>query len=185
MVLGQREVVHHGPVVDRDVGGAANAPRGVDDDVPDVIPGPEVRDSVQFTGSAIGLGVRGEASGQRAAEVVRSERVQFIGELVRQRACLRGGQGPPGMTDDVHVGREVRALVHRAGRPRLVHRRGQPPGAHPAVPVPLGPSVAQPDPVDHTRPEEPVIVRVVLAERIRSVAQVTAVQLGWHAAGDR
>jgi hypothetical protein len=30
-----------------------------------------------------------------------------------------------------------------------------------------------------------VIVRVVQAERIRSVAQITAVQLGWHAAGDR
>jgi DNA-binding CsgD family transcriptional regulator len=185
IVLGQREVVHHRPVVDRDVGGATNAPRGVDDDVPDVIPGPEVRDSVQLTGPAIGLGVRGEATAQCAAEVVRSARVQLIGELVRQRACLRGGQGPPGMTDDVHVGREVRALVHRAGRPRLVHRRGQPPGAHPAVPVPLGPSVAQPDPVHHARPEEPVIVRVVQAKRIRSVAQVTPGQLGWHAAGDR
>jgi DNA-binding CsgD family transcriptional regulator len=184
VVLGQREVVHHGPVVDRYVGGAAHPPRGVDDDVPDVIPSPEVRDRVQLTGPAIGLGVRGEAAAQRAAEVARSERVQLIGDLVRQRARLRGGQGPPGMTDDVHIGREVHALMHRAGRPRLVHRRGQPPGAHPAIPVPLGPSVAQPDPVHHTRAEEPVIVRVIQAERIRSVAQVTAVQLGWHAAGD-
>jgi DNA-binding CsgD family transcriptional regulator len=161
VVRGQREVVHHGPVVDRDVGGAAYPPCAVDDDVADVIPGPEVRDSVQLTGLAIGLGVRGEAAAQRAAEVARSERVQLIGELVRQRACLRGGQGPPAMTDDVHVGREVHALVHRAGRPRLVHRRSQPPGAHPAVPVPLGPSVAQPDPVHHARPEEPVVVRVI------------------------
>jgi DNA-binding CsgD family transcriptional regulator len=185
VVLGQCEVVHHGPVVDRDVGGATHPSRGVDDDVPDVIPGPEVRDSVQLTGPVIGLGVRGEAASQRAAEVARPERVQLIGKLVRQRARLCGGQGPPGMTDDVHVGREVPALIYRAGRPRLVHRRGQPPGSHPAVPVPLGPAVAQPDPVHHARPEEPVIVRVVQAERIRSVAQITAVQLGWHAAGDR
>jgi hypothetical protein len=89
------------------------------------------------------------------------------------------------MTDDVHVGREVHPLVHRADRPRLTHRRSQPPGSYPAVPVPLGPSVAQPDPVHHAWPQEPVVVRVVQAERIRPVAQVTAVQLARHAAGDR
>jgi len=185
VVLGKREVVHHRSVVDRNIGGAAHPPRGVDDDVPDMIPSPEVRDGVQFAGPMVGLRVRGEAPGQRAVEVIWSERVQLIAKLVRQRACLDGGKGPSRMTDDVHVGREVHALVYWAGRPCLVHRLGQRLGAHPAIPVPLGPTIAQPNPVDHARPEKPVVVRVVQAERIRSVAQVTAVQFGRHATGDR
>ena len=63
--------------------------------------------------------------------------------------------------------------------------RGDGLGADPPVAVPLGPTVAQPHPVHHARAQEPVVVGVVQAQRVRPVAQVTAVQPGGHLTGDR
>jgi len=177
VLLGEREIVHHRPVSDRDVGRPAHPPAAVDDDVLDMVPGPVVGDGVQLTGSVIGLGVGGEAAGQGAAEIARAERLQLTGKLVRERPGLYGGQGSPGMADDVRVGREVHALMDRASGPCLAHRFGQPLGADPAVPVPLGPAVAQPDAVHHAGAEEPVVSGVIQAEGIGAVAQVASVEL--------
>ena len=68
------------------------------------------------------LGVRGEAAGQRAAEVARADGVQLVGQLIGQRAGLDGGERAPGVGDDVGVGGEVHVLVHRAARPLLAER---------------------------------------------------------------
>ena len=83
------------------------------------------------------------------------------------------------------VGGEVHVLVHRAARPLFVVLRGDGLGADPPVAVPLGPAIPQPHPVHHARAQEPVIVGVVQAQRVRPVAQVPAGQLGGQAAGDR
>ena len=89
------------------------------------------------------------------------------------------------MGDDARVGGEVHVLVHRASRPLLVVLCGDGLGADPPVAVPLGLAVAQPHAVHHARAQEPVVVGVVQAERVRPVAQVTAVQPGGHLTGDR
>ncbi len=183
--LGQGEVVDHRPVGDGDVGGCDHLAVGGDDDVLDVVPSPEVGDGVQFTGPRVELGVRGESAGQRAAEIARSPGFQFAGQLIWQRAGLHGGQRPSRVPDDVGVGREVGAGVDRALRPGLAERLGHSPGADPPVAVPLGPAVAQPDSVHHPRAYEPVVAGVVQSQRVRPVTQVTAVELGGDAAGDR
>ena len=187
---GEREVVHHRAIGDRDVGGPADIAVDADDHVLDVVPRPVVGDGVQFARPAVGLGVRGEATGQRARKVARAEGVQLTGQLIRQRAGLDGGQVAPGVGDDVRVVGEVHVVVDRPGGPFLVHRLGELPGADPAVAVPLGLPVAQPHPVHHARAQEPVplpesVTRVFQAQRVRPVAQVTAVQRGRHGAGDR
>ena len=151
VAVGEREVMHHRAVGDRDVGGAGDLSRRVDDDVLDVVPGPEVGDGVQLAGGVVELGVRGEAAGQGPAEVARADGVQLIGQLVRQRPGLDGGQGAPAVGDDVGVGGEVHVLVHRAARPLVVVLRGDGLGADPPVAVPLGLAVAQPHAVHHAR----------------------------------
>ncbi len=186
---GEREVVHHRAVGDRDVGGVAYLAVGADDDVLDVVPSPEVGDSVQLTRRVVELGVGGETAGQRAGKVARADGVQLTGQLIGQRTGLHGGQIAPGVRDDVGIGGEVHVVVDRPGRPFLVHRLGQQLGADPAVAVPLGFAAAQPYPVYHARTQEPVplaepVTGVVQAQRVGPVAQVEPVQLGRQAAGD-
>ena len=72
VVGGEREVMHHRPVGDRDVGGADDLAARADDNVLHVVPGPEVRDRVQLAGGVVDLGVRGEAARQGPAEVTRA-----------------------------------------------------------------------------------------------------------------
>jgi hypothetical protein len=55
----------------------------VDDDVLDMILTGRIRDGVNLALLHVGLGVRGETSGQGAGEIVRTDRVQFAGDLVR------------------------------------------------------------------------------------------------------
>ena len=181
VALGEREVVHHRAVVDRDVGGLADPAVGADDHVLDVVPAPEVGDRVQVAGAPVQLRVRGVPAGERAAEVAGTHGVQVLGQLVRQWAGLDGGQQPPGVGEDVRVGGEVHPGVHGTAGPRLAQRLGDLGGAHPPVAVPLGPAVAQSDPVHHAGPQEPVLQGFVEAQRIGPVAQVAAAELGWAA----
>ena len=180
---GEREIVHHRAVGDRDVGGAADRAAGADDHVLDVVPGPVVGDRVQLARRVVELGVGGEPARQRAGKVARAEDVQLTGQLIGQRAGFHGGQVAAGVGDDVGVGGEIHVGVDRPARPFLVHRLGQRLGADPAVAVPLGLAVAQPHPVHHARAQEPVafpepVTGVVQAQRVRPVAQVAAVQPG-------
>jgi DNA-binding CsgD family transcriptional regulator len=185
VLLRQGEIMHHGPVGDGDVGRPGHQPVPADDHVLDVVPGPVVGDGVQFPGTRVELGVRGVAAGQGTAEVAGTRGAELGGQLVRQRAGFHGGQGAPGMPDDVGVGTEVGAVVHRPGRPFLAEGLGHLLGADPAVAVPLGPAVPQPDAVHHARAHEPVVAGIFQAQRVRPVAQVAAAEPGGHPAGDR
>ena len=145
---------------------------------------------MQFPGTPVELGVRGEAAGQPPGEVARPERVQLIAELVGQRPGLHRGQVAPGVADDVGVGGEVHIGVHRPGRPSLTQGLGQLPGAHPAVAVPLRLSVPQPHAVHHPRAQEPVplpepVTGILQAQRVGPVAQIASGQPGRHAARHR
>ena len=145
---------------------------------------------MQFPGAPVQLGVRGVAAREFPVEVVRPHGLQLVGELVGERAGLHGGQYAPGVPDDVRVGGEVRVVVHGAAGPFLAQRARDLPGPDPAVAVPLGPAVAQPDTVHHAGAEEPVTVtpagaRVFQSHRVGPVAQVAAVQFRRQGTGHR
>jgi hypothetical protein len=90
-----------------------------------------------------------------------------------------GGQGcAPGGTAFVRVlllgdPVAVKAEGIRAGRE-----------SEPAVAVPLGPAVTQPDAVHHSRAQEPVVIGVVQAHRVGPVTQVTPAEFGRNLAGN-
>src|SRR5579872_4810704 len=105
------------------------------------------------------------------------------------QGTARRGSGPTTwrrqVRDDVRVRGEIHVLVHGSARPLLAARLGDSLGPDPAVAVPLGPAVPQPDAVHHARAEEPAVVRVIQAERIRAVAKIAPGQLGGQSAGHR
>ena len=80
---------------------------------------------MELTGGGIALGVGGVPARQGAVEVARADGVELVGELVGAEPALDDGERPPGVADDVGVGGEVEAGVHRAraGLPRPGRRR--------------------------------------------------------------
>jgi len=83
--FGQGEVMHHRFVVDGDLGYAAHSAGIVDDEVLDIIPTIRIRDGVKLASPRVELSVRGKTAGQGAGEIVRPNRIQFIGDFVWQR----------------------------------------------------------------------------------------------------
>ena len=157
----------------------------VDDRHLDVVaPSEEVGDGVELARQRVALGVRRVAALQRAAEVAGADRLELVGQLVRARARLHDGEGAARVADDVGVGGEVHAGVHRP-RARLLAQRPRHLGrTHPAVAVPLGPAVAQADPVHHAVAGEPVVGRGLgRRDGIRPVAQVAAREALGHVPG--
>ncbi len=97
---------------------------------------------MQVAGHRVAFGMRGEAAPQRAAEIARPGRLQFIGELVGQRARLNRRQSAPADADDVRIGGEIPVIVDRATCPLFAERLGHGLGPDPPVAIPLGPAVA-------------------------------------------
>ncbi len=183
--LGDREVVHHGRVGDRDVPDLRHRALGVEDDVLVVVPAEEVGQRVQLAADRVEVGVGGEPAGQAAVEVAGADGVELVAQLVRQRPRLHGRERAPGQPDDVGVGREVHVAVHGPRPGGLAEPPGDRGAAHPPVAVPLGAPVAQPHAVDHALAEEQVPGGgVVEAERVGAVTQISAVELGRDAPGD-
>ena len=158
----------------------------VDDRHLDVVaPAEEIGDGVELTRERVALGVGRVAAVERAAEVTGPDRVELVGQLVRARPRLDDGEGAARMPDDVGVGREVHARVHRTRVGLLAEDARHLGRAHPAVAVPLGPPVTQPDPVHHPVAGEPVVGRGFGRRGgIGAVAQVAAVEGLGHVAGD-
>jgi hypothetical protein len=78
--------MHHRLVANSNVGYVAQSTSLVDDNVLNIILMRTIRDGVNLTFLRVGLGMRGETGGQ-GSEIVRPNRVQFIGNLV--------GRAPP------------------------------------------------------------------------------------------
>ena len=141
VVLGQGEVVHHRAAVDLDLHLAPQPARGVEDGVVDAVAaGPAVGDRVQLTGRGVLVGVGGVARGEGAGEAAAPDRLELVGQLVGRRAGLDERHRAPAVLHEVGVGREVVAV-----------------GADPAVAVPAGRAVGDPQPVGHAGAEEPVV----------------------------
>ena len=144
----------------------------------------------------VDLGVGGHGSGQRPAEVVLAHRVEVGGDLGGRRT-LHQRQHPPGVADDVGVGR---VLHHPAlgddlgvgqpevGQARVQGAAGPPLGgeaarAHPAVPV-ARPALVERDAVQHAVAVEEVVAAERRERRVRPVAEEGPPQRRRELAGD-
>ena len=149
-----------------------------------VAPSVEIGDGVELARERVALGVRRVPALQCPVEVAGTYGFQVAAQFVRAGTCLHDGEGAPGMADDIGVGCEVHPGVHRP-RPGLLaecqrHLRR----THPAVPIPLGPTLTQTDPVHHAVAGEPVIGGGLGGgDRIRPVPQVAAAQDVGHVPG--
>ena len=139
-----------------------------------------VSEEVQFPGGRADLRVSGHRIVELAAEVVAADRLQIIGDLVRQRR-LDEGQCLACVIDDVGVGHRRPKVPGAVG---VVEREGldEAVGAHPAVAVPLGGTAFEAHAVDHSVAREPVGGGLA---RVGAVTQIPAVDLGRDGALDR
>jgi hypothetical protein len=55
----------------------------------------------------VGFGMRGETGGQGAGEIVGPDRVQFVGDLVRQGATFNRRKDSAGVSENVSIGGDV------------------------------------------------------------------------------
>ena len=132
---------------------------------------------MQLTGIRVALRMRGVAARQRSVEVARADRVEFVGELDVGDAGFDQREGLSGMPDHVGV-RTDTGQPEVTGRRLLAERLRGLRTTHPSVAVPLGLAVADADAVHHAVADEPVIERGIdLADRVRAVAQVPAVEI--------
>ena len=176
-MLGDRHVVDHRTAGHGQVLTPDHPTVATDDAVLDELgAGPEVVGRVQLSRHRIQLRVRRVAVRQRAVEVAAGDRRELVVELDGLRPRFHQCVGASTEADDVRVGRAVHALGDRPARigfAQLVRHR---PRADPAVAVPLGTTLTQPDAVHHAAAREPVVVRRIGVDRVRSVAQVAAVE---------
>jgi hypothetical protein len=77
------EVMHDRLVANGNLRNAARFASFVDDDVLDMILTIRIRDGMNLALLLVGFGMRGETGGQGTGEIVRPDRVQFVGDLVR------------------------------------------------------------------------------------------------------
>ena len=125
----------------------------------DVVPPPEeVGDGVELARQRVALGVCRVAALQRAAEIAGADRLELVAQLVRVvRPPRRWRRCGPAWPITLVFGAKSMPACTAPGRgssPRALRHLGR---AHPAVAVPLGPAVAQPDPVHHSVAGEPVV----------------------------
>ena len=93
----------------------------IDDNVLDMIQAMRICDGVNLTIPRVGLGVCGETSRKGTGEIVRTNGVQFIGDLVRQGASFNCRKNSTGVSENVSVGGEV-AIMDRALPPAFAER---------------------------------------------------------------
>ena len=174
--LGDGAVMHaHRPAHGDAPAGAHPRLRVHDRHLDVVAPAEEIGDGVELPRQWVALRVRRVAAFQRAAEIAGADRLELVAQLVGACAGLHDGEGASRMADDVGVGREVHAGVHRPRAGLLAERTRHLGRAHPTVPVPLGAPVTQPDPVHHPVTGEPVVGRGLGGrDGIRPVAEVAA-----------
>ena len=142
-----------------------------------VPPTEEVGHRVELARERIALGVGRVAATEGAAEITGAHRLQVVGQLVRERAGLHDGERAAGVADHVGIGSEVHAGVHRTGSRLFAEEARHLGRTDPAIAVPLGPPVAQPDAVHHAVPGEPVVRRRFGGRcRVGTVAQIAAAE---------
>ena len=184
--LGDGAVVHADRAAHGDApGGAQFGLRVQDRDLDVVAPAEEVGDGVELTRQRVPLGVCRVAAGERAAEVAGADGLELVAQLVRTRPGLDDGEGTAGVPDHVGVRCEVHAGVDRARPGLLAEGPRHLGGTDPAIAIPLGSPVTEPDPVHHAVAGEPVVGgRLGGRDGIGPVAQIAAAQGLGQPAGD-
>src|SRR5437660_12087272 len=99
-----------------------------------------IGDGVNLALLPVGFGVRGKSGGQGAGEVVRPNRVEFVGDLVRQGTTFNCRKDSTGMSENVSVGSEVE-VMDRALPPLFAERFRDSFRTNPTIAIPLRPSV--------------------------------------------
>ena len=167
--------MHHRRPGHLDVDHPAGPAVGADHAVLHLVPEPEaVRDGVQLTSARIPFRVGGVTAGQGAVEIARADRVEFLGQLPLRQPALDQRERAAGVPDHVRIG----ADAGERGGVALPEPPGEVRGADPAVAVPLGAPVAQPDAVNHAVAEEPVVsLRVCAGKWIGAITEITAVEV--------
>ena len=141
---------------------------------------------MQLAGERVALGMGGVAARKGAVEVAGPDGVELVGELIGPAAALDDGEGAAGVADDVGVGGEVKARMHRAGVAGLPQGVSDVGGPDEAVAVPLGLAVADPHAVDHAAAEEPVVGgRVGIDDRVGAIAEIPTVEVVGDGPDDR
>ena len=169
--------MHHRFVANDNVGYADHFASFVDDDVLNIILAIRIRDGVNLALPQVGFGVRGKTSGQGAREIVRPDRVQFVGDFVRQGTTLNRRKDSTGVSDNVSVGGEVMVmdgtLRHFSPSAAAISfERTQRLRYHSARPS------RNLTPCTMPEPEEPMVLAIVdAAHKIRTIAQIAAIQL--------
>ena len=183
-----RHVVHHRHARQRDVDRAVHATVLTHADVLNVVHplGPRVHDRVHLAGHRIELRMSGERAGQGAEEIVATHGLQLVGEFDGATSGLHHGPRGAGEGADVRVRTTRRVVPIASGNVGQSARRADRGRSDVAIAVPLGPTLAQSDSVHHAVTDEPVVGRGIDGpDRVRSVAQVTTVQLAWQLADHR
>ena len=169
--------MHDRFVANGNLGYVAHSASLVDDDVLDIILTIRICDGVNLALLHVGLGVRGKTSGQGAGEIVRPNRVQFVGDLVWQGTIFNRRKDSTGVSENVSVGGEV-VVMDGTLPPLFAERFRDSFRTNPAIAIPLRPSVPQSHAVHHARAKKPVVLAIVdAAHKIRTVAQIAAIQL--------
>ena len=179
VAIGDRHVVHHRHArqrnVDRAVHSAVLAHAHVLDVVEPLCPG--VDHGVHLARCRIDLRVGGECAGQRAEEVVVPDGLEFVRELDRASTGLDHGPRGAGERTHVRVGPARRIVPITPRRLSLAAHFAHALRADVTIAVPLGAALAQTNAVHHAVADEPVVRRRIdLADRVRPVAQVAAVE---------
>jgi hypothetical protein len=142
--------MHDRFVANGNVGYAVHFASFADDDVLDIILKMRIRDGMNLALSLVGFGMRGEAGGQGAGEIVRPNRVQFAGDLVGQGATFNRRKDSTGVSENVSVGGEV-VVMDGTLPPLFAERSRDSFRTDPATAIPLRPAVPQPHAVHHAR----------------------------------
>src|SRR5215469_2307364 len=132
----------------------------------------------------VGFSMRGETGWQGTGEIVGPDRVQFVGDLVRQGTTFNRRKDSTSVGHNGSVGGEVLAMDWTLA-PLFAERFRDSFRTDPAIAIPLRPAIPQPHAVHHARAEEPMVLAIVdAAHEIRTIAQIAPIQLFWDAAGD-
>ena len=133
----------------------------------------------------VDLSMRGETGWQGTGEIVGPNRVQVVGDLVRQETTFNRRKDSTSVSQDVSVGGEVLAMDGTLS-PFFAERLCDSFRTDPAIAVPLRAAIPQPDTMHHAGAEEPMVFVIVdAADGVRTVAQITAIQLSWYVYSDR
>ena len=181
VVLGDREVVHHGAGRDGYRAAVHQLPGGVEAVVGHKRRLSAVAEEVQLARCRVAFGVGRHGGGQPPAEIARAHRIQ-LGRYLVGEPDLDQCKDAPGMPDHMGVGGHGGQVTGAVGADERA--AGESGRACPSVAVPLGAAAAQPDAMQHACADERMSYGFA-GQRVGAVAEIPAGKLRRQRAGHR